>query len=59
SGPKLSLSLEERKLKDDHVYQFDDLEILIHEKDMVDFNNTKVDYMKDAKGRGKFQILAI
>jgi hypothetical protein len=26
---------------------------------MVDFNKTRVDYVKDAQGRGKFQVINI
>lgn len=58
-GPKLSLSLEEQKLKDDRVYDFEKFEVLIHEKDMPYFNQTILDHIKDEKGNGKFQVLSI
>lgn len=58
-GPKLNLSLEERKIQGDQLFTFDDLKILIHEKDYVYFDHTKLDYVKDVLGKGRFQLLKI
>ncbi|CEG27395.1 hypothetical protein [Bacillus sp. B-jedd] len=55
----MNLSLEEQKLPKDKEYDFEDLKILIHENDMVYFNDTKLDYVKDVFGSGRFQLLKI
>ena len=53
----MNLSLEERKIEGDRTYQFDDLTVIIHEKDMVYFNHTKLDYVADVLGNKRFQLL--
>lgn len=58
-GPKLNLSLEEQMLQNDQLFEFEELQILIHEKDNVYFDNTKLDYTKDVFGNAKFQLLKI
>ncbi|WML48195.1 hypothetical protein RCG23_23515 [Neobacillus sp. PS3-34] len=46
-------------LQNDQLFEFEELQILIHEKDNVYFDNTKLDYTKDVFGNGKFQLLKI
>ena len=58
-GPKLNLSLEERKIEGDRPYVFDDLTVIIHKKDMVYFNHTKLDYIQDVLGNKRFELLRI
>lgn len=58
-GPQLKLSLEERPLSEDELFEFESLKILIHKKDMVYFNHTKLDYLTDVFGNGRFQLLKI
>jgi len=58
-GPKLNLSLEERTISGDHEFAFDDLKVIINEKDFVYFDHTKLDYVKDVLGNGRFQLLTI
>ncbi|MDQ6598280.1 hypothetical protein [Bacillus salipaludis] len=41
------------------MFTFDDLKILIHEKDYVYFDHTKLDYVKDVLGKNRFQLLKI
>lgn len=57
--PKLNLSLEERKIQGDLTFEFDDLIVIIHEKDFVYFNHTKLDYVIDVLGNKKFQLLTM
>ncbi|WP_181884621.1 hypothetical protein [Neobacillus piezotolerans] len=55
----MNLSLEEQKLTHDHEFDYKDLNILIHENDLVYFNNTKLDFVKDVFGSGRFQLLKV
>ena len=56
-GPQLKVALEERPLTKDKVFTFDDVAILIHEQDYVYFKQTKLDYIKDVFGMGKFILI--
>ena len=56
-GPKLNLSLEERKIQGDTTFEFGDLIILIHERDLVYFDHTKLDYFADVMGNKTFKLL--
>lgn len=38
---------------------FEDLIIIIHEKDFVYFDHTKLDYVEDVMGNKKFQLLKV
>lgn len=58
-GPKLNLSLEERKISGDLIFEFDSVKIIIHEREYVYFENTKLDYVRDALGNGAFKLLKI
>ena len=58
-GPKLNLSLEERKIQGDLSFEFDNLIVIIHEKDFVYFDHTKLDYVKDVLGNSRFQLLKV
>lgn len=58
-APKLNLSLEEQTLTDDQLYDFEKVKILIHEKDSPFFDQTKLDYVQDTSGNGRFQLLKI
>ena len=58
-GPQLKLSLEEQPISGDQVHAFDHVDILIHENDFNYFDHTKLDYIKDVLGKGKFQLLKI
>ena len=58
-GPQLKLSLEEQPLKGDEIYEFGDIKILIHERDYVYFDHTKLDYVTDVLGKGKLQLIKI
>lgn len=58
-GPKLNLSLEEQILNNDQLYEFDGLKILIHQKDFVYFDHTKLDYIVDVFGKAQYQLLKI
>ena len=58
-GPKLNLSLEERKIEGDRSFEWNDLTVIIHEKDMVYFNDTKLDYVQDVLGNKQFKLLRI
>lgn len=58
-GPKLNLSLEEQKITGDLTFKFDDLIVIIHERDFVYFDHTKLDYVKDVLGNSKFQLLTM
>jgi len=51
------VALEEQPLTNDTVFTFNDVPILIHEEDYVYFNQTKLDYIKDVFGRGKFTLI--
>jgi len=51
------VALEEKPLTNDKVFSFDDVSILIHEQDFVYFNQTKLDYIKDVFGMGKFTLI--
>lgn len=53
----MNLSLEERKIHGDLTFEFDDLIVLIHEKDLGYFDQTKLDYVKDERGNGRFQLI--
>jgi len=58
-GPQLRVALEERPLSNDKIFTFEDVSILIHDQDSVYFQETKLDFIKDVFGRGKFTLLKI
>ena len=58
-GPQLRVALEERPLTNDQVFNFDEVSVLIHERDLVYFNQSKLDYTKDVFGIGKFNLLKV
>ena len=58
-GPKLNLSLEEQKINGDLSFSFDELNIIIHERDFVYFDHTKLDYVEDVLGKKRFQLIKI
>ncbi|WP_449622961.1 hypothetical protein [Robertmurraya sp. Marseille-Q9965] len=53
------MSLEEQPLEKDEIYSFEDLNILIYEKDKVYFDHTKLDYVKDPLGKNKLQLIKL
>jgi Fe-S cluster assembly iron-binding protein IscA len=55
----LNLSLEERKITGDLLFEFEGLNILIHEQDFVYFDHTKLDYVEDVLGKSSFTLLKI
>ena len=58
-GPKLNLSLEERKITGDQLFEFKGVKLLIHEQDYVHFENTMLDYLSDEKGKFSFKLIKI
>lgn len=58
-GPQLKLSLEEQPLSNDEQIEVEGINLLIHPKDRVYFENTKLDYVKDVFGSGRFQLLKV
>lgn len=58
-GPKLNLSLEERKIQGDLFFEFGDLTVIIHEKDFKYFDHISLDYVKDVQGASRFQLIKI
>lgn len=58
-GPKLNLSLEERKIQGDLSFSFDELNIIIHEKDFIYFDYTMLDYVTDVLRKKRFELLKI
>ncbi|WP_257985657.1 MULTISPECIES: hypothetical protein [Bacillus] len=38
---------------------FEELKVVIHERDAVYFNNIKLDFVEDVLGTGRFQLLKI
>lgn len=58
-GPKLQLSLEEQPITDDRTYTFDELKVLIHEKDFVYFDHTKLDYVTDLLGSNQYKLIRV
>ncbi|EIJ82659.1 hypothetical protein [Bacillus methanolicus] len=46
-------------MTNDQIYEFDDIKILIHSKDFVYFDHTKLDYVKDVFGNGRFQLIRV
>ncbi|WP_180954871.1 hypothetical protein [Bacillus sp. V3-13] len=55
----MKLSLEERPLEADEVIEFEEIKVVIHERDAVYFNNVKLDFVEDVFGKGRFQLLKI
>jgi Fe-S cluster assembly iron-binding protein IscA len=55
----LNLSLEEQKINGDFSFSFDELNIIIHERDFVYFDHTKLDYVEDVLGKRRFQLIKI
>ncbi|WP_285289082.1 hypothetical protein [Bacillus sp. ISL-47] len=39
------------------MLEIEGIDVLIHERDYVYFDSTKLDYVEDAFGRGRFQLL--
>lgn len=56
-GPQLKLSLEERPLSEDQQVEFEDIQFLIHNRDLVYFEQTKLDYVTDPFGNGRFKLI--
>ncbi|WP_180953637.1 hypothetical protein [Bacillus sp. T33-2] len=46
-------------MPEDRTFEIEDISILINEKDKVYFENTKLDYVKDVFGSGRFQLLKV
>ncbi len=46
-------------LKNDQLYEFEGLKILIHQKDFVYFDHTKLDYTVDVFGKARYQLIKI
>ncbi|MEH7109633.1 MULTISPECIES: hypothetical protein [Bacillaceae] len=55
----MNLSLEERKIQGDLTFEFDDVCVIIHERDFVYFDHTKLDYVQDVMGKWKFQLIKL
>ncbi len=58
-GPQLKLSLEERPLGEDKEFTVEGIHLLIHQKDLVYFEHTKLDFVSDVFGTGRFQLLKV
>lgn len=58
-GPELKLSLEERPITNDEIYPIEDIQFIIQPRDMVYFNQTKLDYVRDVLGKGSFKLIKI
>ncbi|WP_277875339.1 hypothetical protein [Cytobacillus oceanisediminis] len=41
------------------MLEIEGVEVLIHERDYIHFDSTKLDYVEDVFGRGRFQLLKI
>lgn len=57
--PQLRLALEESALESDEVTEESGIKFLVNERDMVYFNNAKIDYTKSLFGGGKFVVLKV
>lgn len=58
-GPQLRLTLEESALDNDEIIEQDGIQFLVNERDLVYFNNVKIDYTKAIFGGGQFTILRV
>ncbi|MDQ0268608.1 hypothetical protein [Cytobacillus purgationiresistens] len=55
----MKLSLEEQPLGADHVFEVEEISFLIHEEEMVYFNQTKIDFDTDLLGRSNFKLIRV
>ncbi|MBB6447397.1 hypothetical protein [Bacillus benzoevorans] len=55
----LTLSLEEKPIRGDQVYPFDHIDILIHEDEFKYFHHKQLDYIRDALGEARFQLIKL
>lgn len=55
----LTLSLEEKPITGDQLYTFDGIDILIHKDEFKYFHNKKLDYIRDALGEARFQLIKL
>ncbi|MGJ7921161.1 hypothetical protein [Neobacillus sp. LXY-4] len=53
------MSLEEQPITNDEIHTFENIQFLIQPRDVVYFNQTKLDYVKDVLGNGRFQLLRV
>lgn len=58
-GPELNLSLEEQPITNDEILTIEDLFFLVQPRDMVYCNQTKLDYVTDVLGKGRFKLIKI
>lgn len=55
-SPQLKLSLEEQPITDDEIIEYKNIQYIIQKRDLVYFEQTKLDYVKDVYGNGKFKL---
>jgi Fe-S cluster assembly iron-binding protein IscA len=53
----LKLSLEERPITGDQVIPIEGVDFLIQKQDRAFFEDTQLDYSRDVRGNGRFQLL--